>query len=81
MKFIEIILLIIKFALEVWRNRTDPDMAKVKAAAIATKELNSDIQSFDKALAANDASALSAHFEQLRKRVQLVSPSSSDPRR
>lgn len=69
MKWVDIILTILKFALEIWRNRSDPANAKIRAAAKATKELNNDLETFDKALANNDASAISDHFEQLRLRI------------
>lgn len=70
MKIAEIILTILKFALEIWKNRTDPEQAKIRAAAQATKELNENEQSFQEALAKNDGAAISLHFEHLRDRVR-----------
>ena len=65
----QVVLLAIEVILEVWKNRSDPEQARLRAAAAATKELNDDLESFDKALKDGDAAALSAHFELLRRRT------------
>ena len=71
MKFLDIIALVLKFALELWRskNKKTPEQVKLEAVAKITKEMNDDVKTFNEALAEGDASALSAHFEQLRLRA------------
>lgn len=78
MAWLEIILTIINFAIELWRNRQDPEQAKLRAAAQATKEFNDDKESFDKALAENDATAISAHFKLLHDRVSKATAGRGD---
>ena len=72
MGILEIISTILKFALEIWRNRTDPELAKIRAAAQATKDLNETRNDFNEALKSNDGVAISKHFEQLRDRVSAT---------
>lgn len=69
MGIFEIIVTVVKFLIQLWQNKHDPALAKMKAAAAVTKELNEDADSVDRALASNDGKALSAHFEELRKRI------------
>lgn len=76
MTIVEIILKIVTVLLEIWKNREDPAVAKTRGAAVLTKELNDDIESFDQALKSNDPAALSAHFELLHRRVSQASPGS-----
>lgn len=73
MTIIEIILKVIEVLFEIWKNRQDPALAKTRAAAVLTKELNDDIESFDKALKDSNPTALSAHFELLHRRVSQAS--------
>lgn len=70
MTFAEIFLAILTFALEIWRNRTDPVQARLRAAAAITSELSNDKESFDKALKEGNATDISSHFELLRDLVQ-----------
>jgi hypothetical protein len=65
----QVIILALEVLLTIWKDRSNPEQAKLRAAALATRELNSDLTSFDTALKDNDADALSQHFEQLRRRV------------
>lgn len=69
MTWLSIIGALLNFAIELWSNRANPELAKARAAASITKDMNRDLASFDKALADNDTQAMSAHFEQLRDRV------------
>jgi hypothetical protein len=68
----QVILVALEVLLEVWKNRNDPELAKLRAAAVATKELNDDIDSFNKAIKEQDAAAISAHFELLRRRIDRL---------
>lgn len=77
MTIVEVILKIVSVLLEIWKNREDPTLAKTRAAAVLTKELNDDVESFDKALKENDSNAISAHFELLHRRVSQAAPGSS----
>lgn len=74
MTIVEIILKIIAVLLEMWSSRQDPALAKTRAAAILTKELNDDLESFEEALKNGDTDALSAHFELLHRRVSEKTP-------
>jgi hypothetical protein len=69
MGWFDIISLVLKILSEIIQWRTDPNQAKIRAAAVATQDLNNDTESFDKALATNDANLISQHFEQLRDQV------------
>jgi hypothetical protein len=78
MGVLEIIGEILKFAFAIWSNRTDPEQCKLRAVATVTKDMNTDEDSFDKALAAGDANAIADHFQLLSDRVRshtTVSPS------
>lgn len=69
MGWVDLALTVLKFAIDLWSNRSNPEMAKAKAAALITRELNNDLESFDKAIKDNDPKVISEHFEQLRDRV------------
>lgn len=77
MSILEIVLKVVSVLLEIWKNRTDPALAKTRAAAVLTKELNDDIESFDKAIKSEDPAALSAHFELLHRRVSQATTRSN----
>lgn len=69
MGYLEIIGSVLTFFMSVWKYRTDPEQAKIRAAVNATKDMNDDIETFEQALAKDDKVAIAAHFEQLRDRV------------
>jgi hypothetical protein len=69
MGVLQIIKLVLELLISLWKDRNDPEKAKLRAAAQLTKELNRDIEAFNQALVANDTVGLSAHFEQLRLRA------------
>jgi hypothetical protein len=76
MTIIEVILKVLEVLMEIWKWRTDPALAKTRAAAVLTKELSDDVEAFGRALKENDAVALSAHFELLHRRVSQATPGS-----
>jgi transcription elongation GreA/GreB family factor len=68
----QVITMVLNILIEVWKLRADPEQAKIRAAYLATKTLNSDLENLDEAIAKDDGAALSAHFEQLSARVRRL---------
>jgi hypothetical protein len=76
---LEIIALALQFALELWKSsKKTPEEIKLDAIAKITRDMNNDIEKFNKALVTNDADAISLHFEQLR--LQSLQAGSRNPR-
>jgi len=71
MAILEIVRLALQFAMALWTSlKKTPEEIKLDAIAKITKEMTDDIKSFDQALAANDAAALTSHFQLLTDRVR-----------
>lgn len=83
MSILQVLAMVLDILLEVWKVRSDPEQARLRAAALATKALNNDLKQVDNALAKNDGEALSAHFEQLSVRVRQLQrpPDDYNPKR
>ena len=73
MTFFEILIVLIDVFVEVWRDRSDPEKARLHAAAAITAKLSEDRAEVRRAIVARDGVAIAAHFEALRDRsLELV---------
>lgn len=80
MTVLQVISMVIEVLMEAWKYRNDPEQARIRAAALATKSLSADRSKLDAAIAQNDGKEISAHFERLAARVRSLPPAPSDYR-
>ena len=70
---LDIIKMVLEIALGLYKERTDPEQAKIRAAATITAQLSDNHDELRKSIVANDPVAIAAHFEQMRDRsLELV---------
>lgn len=80
MTILEIIALLIKVFFQVYADRKDPEVVKLKAAAIVTEDFHENRDALRTALAENDANVVTAHFADLHDRItELTSDTGTKP--
>ncbi len=72
MTIAEIVGLLLKVFLSIWENRTNPELAKMRAAAKITESMNADKESFKEAISKNDLNSMSTHFIDLSDKLSAL---------
>lgn len=77
-EIVKIILAVFDIFLTLWKDRNDPEKARIRAAAQLTKDMNNDVETFKTAISNRDNMSISVHFATLSERVRRETCNSGD---